>query len=191
MLFKLNKHFPCSLLATVFLLSAGIAWGGEKEAEADPEFGGQILTLTEPKAKVEEAKSNSARYKDKGDGSVLDLQETLVWAKQDSYQSKKQWMNWHTAQKYIKKLNEEKFAGADNWRLPTKAELGTLYDENSSIAWNYYWTKNEVHLDPIFGNSHCCYWSAEEYKKDMAWGFNFIRGKPYISMKGESSILSP
>ncbi len=148
----------------------------------DPEFGGQILTLTEKKALNLE--SDNPRFQDNKNGTVTDLQEKLVWEQLDSYQSLKQWLNWHDAQKYIEKLNAKKFGGFADWRLPTRKELSTLFDETKSIPWNYYWTKNEVHIDPIFGNSHCCYWSNEENGKEMAWGFNYIRGKPYVSMKG-------
>ncbi len=62
--------------------------------------------------------------------------------------------------------------------------MAGLFDEKLSISLNYYWTKNELHIDPIFGQSHCCYWTSEEAKGDMAWGYNYIRGKPYLSMKG-------
>ncbi|MFQ5482686.1 MAG: DUF1566 domain-containing protein [Nitrospinaceae bacterium] len=161
----------------------GSLWADASAAGADPEFGGQILTLTEPKVKV--GKSHNPRYRDNQDGTVLDIQAQLVWAKEDSYQRAREWINWLDAQDYIRKTNEARFGGATGWRLPTRQELAGLYDENSSIPWNYYWTKNQVHIDPVFGSSHCCYWSGDEYKnKAMAWGFNFIRGKAYLSMKG-------
>jgi hypothetical protein len=154
-----------------------------KEDKTDYEFGGQILTLTEPKTNVAPS-SNNPRYQDNKNGTVSDLEMKLVWVQIDSYQTRKEWINWHKAQDYIRELNEAEFGGASKWRLPTRKELAALYDEKQSIPWNYYWTKNELHIDPIFGNSHCCYWSSEEAKGDMAWGFNYIRGKPYLSMKG-------
>lgn len=154
-----------------------------KEDKTDYEFGGQILTLTEPKADVAPT-SDNPRFQDNKNGTVSDLETKLIWVQIDSYQTRKQWINWHKAQDYISELNETKFGGADNWRLPTRKELDSLFDEKQSIPWNYYWTKNELHIDPIFGKSHCCYWSSEEAKGDMAWGYNYIRGKPYLSMKG-------
>ena len=154
-----------------------------KDDKTDYEFGGQILTLTEPKSDVAPSSENP-RYQDHKNGTVSDLETKLIWVQIDSYQTRKEWINWHKAQDYIRELNEIKFGGASNWRLPTREELGSLYDETVSIPWNYYWTKNELHIDPIFGKSHCCYWSSEEAKRDMAWGYNYIRGKPYLSMKG-------
>lgn len=154
-----------------------------KEDKTDYEFGGQILTLTEPKNDVAPS-SDNPRFRDNKDGTVSDLETKLIWIQIDSYQTRKQWINWHKAQDYIRELNENKFGGASNWRLPTREELAALFDEKQSIPWNYYWTKNELHIDPIFGKSHCCYWSSEEAKGDMAWGYNYIRGKSYLSMKG-------
>lgn len=154
-----------------------------KEDKTDYEFGGQILTLTEPKNDVAPS-SDNPRFRDNKDGTVSDLETKLIWIQIDSYQTRKEWINWHKAQDYIRELNEAKFGGASNWRLPTREELAALFDEKQSIPWNYYWTKNELHIDPIFGKSHCCYWSSEEAKGDMAWGYNYIRGKSYLSMKG-------
>ncbi len=154
-----------------------------QEDRTDYEFGGQILTLTEPKTEVAPSSGNP-RFQDNRNGTVTDLETQLNWNQLDSYQVRKQWINWHKAQDYIRELNEAQFGGAGTWRLPTRNELAALFDEKQSIPWNYYWTKNELHIDPIFGKSHCCYWSSEEAKGDMAWGYNYIRGKPYMSMKG-------
>jgi uncharacterized protein DUF1566 len=154
-----------------------------KEDKTDYEFGGQILTLTEPQADVAPS-SDNPRFQDNNNGTVTDLETKLIWVQIDSYQTRKQWINWHKAQGYLRELNEAGFGGASNWRLPTREELAALFDEKQSIPWNYYWTKNELHIDPIFGKSHCCYWSSEEAKGDMAWGYNYIRGKSYLSMKG-------
>ena len=47
----------------------------------------------------------------------------------------------------------------------------------------YYWTINEVHLDPVFGYTSCCFWTSETHKDIYAWHVNFIRGKAYPSIK--------
>ena len=154
-----------------------------KEDKTDYEFGGQILTLTEPQPDVVPS-SDNPRFQDNNNGTVTDLETKLIWVQIDSYQTRKQWINWHKAQDYLRELNEAGFGGASNWRLPTRKELAALFDEKQSIPWNYYWTKNELHIDPIFGKGHCCYWSSEEAEGGMAWGYNYSRGKSYLSMKG-------
>jgi len=173
---------PATLMADETVPDNPAAQQGKKD-KTDYEFGGQILTLTEPKNDIAPS-SDNPRFQDNKNGTVTDLDTKLIWVQIDSYQTRKQWINWHKAQDYISELNETKFGGASNWRLPTRKELAALFDEKQSIPWNYYWTKNELHIDPIFGKSHCCYWSSEEAKGEMAWGFNYIRGKPYLSMKG-------
>jgi hypothetical protein len=61
--------------------------------------------------------------------------------------------------------------------------LLTLYEKDKSIPWFYYWTTNEVHMDPIFGYTSCCFWTSEEHKDLYAWHVNFLRGKAYPSIK--------
>lgn len=171
------------LVLLVFIAGwASLGYADDPGKKEDPIFGGQILSLTDPGEPVKGFDSD--RFKDNDDGTIIDYQENKVWIKKDSYQELKKWINWEEAQDYITDLNKIKFAGSNQWRLPTREELAALYDETKSVKWNYYWTRNEVHIDPIFGRSSCCYWSRESYKGKMAWGFNYIRGKPYVSMKG-------
>ena len=182
------KVFSMALLGDAliicFFMTAWTApvFADDPGKEADPVFGGQILSLTDPGAIAKGVDSD--RFRDNKDGTVIDSQEKKIWILRDSYQELKKWINWEEAQVYISDLNSKKFAGSDQWRLPTKEELATLYDENQSVEWNYYWTRNVVHIDPIFGQSSCCYWSGQSHKEKFAWGFNYIRGKPYVSMKG-------
>jgi len=171
-----------TLLFFLMLLGASGVAADDPGKETDPVFGGQILSLTEPKADV--GKSENPRFRDNEDGTVTDFEMKLVWTREDSLQRVKKWINWDKAGEYIQALNKSRLGGYSDWRLPTRKELASLYDESQTVPWNYYWTKNDLHIDPIFGNSHCCYWTGEELNKDMAWGFNYIRGKAYPSGKG-------
>lgn len=170
--------FILSFLLTVFI-SVGNVWA---EGSKDEIFGGQILSMTEEKPPL--TPSNDPRFKDNNDGTVTDLQEGLMWKKFDFYQEKKIWASWEESQKLLEKFNEEAYASYSDWRLPTREELKTLYEEDKKVPWKYYWTENFIHIDPIFGYSHCCFWSSELYKDKYAWGFNYIGGRAYPSMKG-------
>ena len=154
----------------------------QAETGKDEVFGGQILSMTAEKPPL--PPSNDPRFQDNKDGTVTDLQEGLMWKKIDFYQEKKVWASWEDSQKLLEKFNKEAYASYSDWRLPTRKELKTLYEEDKKIPWKYYWTENVVHIDPIFGYSHCCFWSSELYKDKYAWGFNYIGGKDYPSMKG-------
>ena len=155
-------------------------------SSTDEIFGGQILSLTAEKPELEP--SNDPRFQDNKDGTVTDLKERLMWKKIDIYQEKKIWINWEDAQIFLEKFNKGAYASYSDWRLPTRKELKSLYEEDKDIPWKYYWTENVLHIDPIFGYSSCCFWSSELYKNKYAWGFNYIRGKSYPSMKGGPSL---
>ena len=149
---------------------------------SDSLFENQIRSMTAPKPPLKP--SGDPRYRNNQDGTVTDLKHGLMWKLQDSYQEKKEWTNWEVAQLYVEEKNKQKFAGHNDWRLPTRKELLTLYEKDKSIPWFYYWTTNEVHMDPIFGYTSCCFWTSEEHKKDeYAWHVNFLRGKAYPGIK--------
>ncbi len=152
----------------------------------DEIFGGQILSLTEEKPPLKP--SNDPRFRDNKNGTITDLENKLMWKQIDIYQEKKVWINWDDAQNFMEKFNREGFAGFSDWRLPTREELKSLYEEKKNVTWKYYWTENVLHIDPIFGYSSCCFWSSERYKEKYAWGFNYIGGKTYPSMRGGPSL---
>ena len=156
-------------------------FAGESSDGSDSLFENQIRSMTAPKPPLK--LSGDPRYRNNQDGTVSDLKYGLMWKLQDSYQEKKEWTNWEAAQLYVEKKNKQKFAGHNDWRLPTRKELLTLYEKDKSIPWFYYWTTNEVHMDPIFGYTSCCFWTSEEYKDLYAWHVNFLRGKAYPSIK--------
>ncbi len=172
------------LLLTVCVGSVVQADSGN--SSTDEIFGGQILSLTEEKPELKP--SNDPRFQDNKDGTVTDLKKKLMWKQIDIYQEKKIWINWDEAQTYLENFNKEAFASYSNWRLPTRKELESLYEEDKDVSWKYYWTENVIHIDPIFGYSSCCFWSSEVHKDKYAWGFNYIRGKAYPSMRGGPSL---
>ena len=168
------------LMLTMFSVSVVQADSGN--SSADEIFGGQILSLTEERPPLKP--SNDSRFQDNKDGTVTDLEKKLMWKQIDIYQEKKIWINWDDSQTYLEKFNKEAYAGFSNWRLPTREELKSLYEEDKDVPWKYYWTENVIHIDPIFGYSSCCFWSSEVYKETYAWGFNYIGGRTYPSSRG-------
>lgn len=175
---------------TLFLASAPIYADELPPAQEAPPAHNPSLYAEDPTRRPEKKAldtSGPSRFKGNGDGTVTDPETALMWRQTDSYQLLKKWLNWEMAQTYVTEMNRGKFAGYDDWRLPTREELRSLYDESKTVQWMYYWNVYDVHIDPVFGETGCCFWSSESYKDIYAWGFNFIRGTTYMSIKGGAS----
>jgi hypothetical protein len=108
----------------------------------------------------------SKRFVVNDDGTVRDSQTGLVWQKDTAPER----MTWPEAQRYIQRLNESRFAGFADWRLPSTEELTSLmlFEENS---WRLY-------LDRIFGKQSC-YWSSTTRGHHMVCYVDFYYGGVY------------
>ncbi|MCF8724648.1 hypothetical protein LQ236_002668 [Nitrospina gracilis] len=84
---------------------------------------------------------------DNGDGTITDPNSGLMWKKTDAWIDTKKFYTWPQAPEYVDKVNKEKFAGHDDWRIPSKAEAATLVDKTKK-----HMDKNgtEYPFDPIF-----------------------------------------
>ena len=77
--------------------------------------------------------TDEKRFCDNGDGTVTDKETKLMWNQTDAYQDTSKWSNWFMAEDYIKSLNNKKFAGYINWRMPSLEEAEDLFDEDVYI----------------------------------------------------------
>ncbi|MCP4399375.1 MAG: DUF1566 domain-containing protein [bacterium] len=76
---------------------------------------------------------------DKQKQIILDRATGLMW--QNANLPKKQ-LTYQDARAYVKTLNTKKFAGHEDWRLPTIPELISLVEEEKQ--------ENNLYLDPLF-----------------------------------------
>ncbi len=67
---------------------------------------------------------------DNGDGTISSKRHGLMWCKTDSMNDLKKWVNYQESADYARGFREQKYAGYDNWRLPEKDEMFTLFDKN-------------------------------------------------------------
>jgi len=82
-----------------------------------------------------------------GEHTVIDTEARLMWKRSDSMNDMEKWVNYQDSIDYTRNLSESKFAGFDNWRLPTRDEMGRLYDESYSIKDKF---EKDIHICDCF-----------------------------------------
>lgn len=119
--------------------------------------------------------SNDNRFIDNGDGTVTDTEKGLMWNKTDSMNDLKKWVNYQDSADYARSLNEKKMAGHDNWRLPTRDELSTIYDESWAIKDRF---GKDIHIHECFAPGGGFSMIAEQVSGRMrTWVFNIRTGE--------------
>ena len=69
------------------------------------------------------------RFIEADSDTIIDGAKRLVWAKKDTWQLSKKWMNQRQTIEFADSLNRKRFAGFSNWRLPTTIEAKSLFDK--------------------------------------------------------------
>ena len=129
--------------------------------------------------KVKSIKTSSdQRYEKYLDGTILDKKNSLMWMSSDYWQMEHKWVNWYTANEYAQRMNNKKFAGYTDWRLPTVSEASSLYERHKR--------NTDKDGDKIFINSMFpkgagwSTWTREEKKnKALVVSFKDEGGKSY------------
>ena len=91
--------------------------------------------------------TDELRFIDNGNETITDNEIKVMWRKQDSFQELGKWKNWFKSQEYVELTNIMKFAGYDDWRLPTQDEAWALFDLTKTNKDKY---GDDIYLDPIF-----------------------------------------
>ena len=69
-----------------------------------------------------------SRFIENGNRTIKDAHTGLVWQESYAYVETGNNISWYDAQDYIKKLNQEKLGGYEDWRLPDRLEIQSLYE---------------------------------------------------------------
>ena len=130
--------------------------------------------------------SASLPFIDNQSGTLTDMKSGLMWQKLDSYHELKKGLNWYDAIDYVMKKNGEVFAGHDDWRLPTMAELKTLWDPSLPVR-----SKDDeaIGLPSVFSGGGSYYlWTADERDLDFAWYFGLGQQEDYFNLKDSGDL---
>ena len=123
----------------------------------------------------------AAEYVNNNNGTITDKSSNLVWQQADSYHELKNGINWYQALEYIDVKNSEKFAGFDDWRLPTIMELKILYDESRPIKSK---DNERIGLPNAFKAGGSYYlWTNKERGLENAWYFGLGFKEEYFNLK--------
>jgi Protein of unknown function (DUF1566) len=106
----------------------------------------------------------SQRFVENENGTITDTETGLMWVSKDNGAP----INWPDAKKYCENLN---VAGYSDWRIPTLAELATLYTPHEK-------NKNGYHTIALVDTTAQSCWSSER-KGNLAGRFNFTYGEIY------------
>ena len=116
------------------------------------------------------------RFTDNRDGTVTDNQTGLMWAKTDNQGD----VTWKNAERYCKIGPPQIIGKYDDWRMPTIAELETLYHKEGE---GYETDCGQVvKVLPAIQLSCGWVWSSEQ-KSITARVFNFHRGYIYTDRR--------
>ena len=85
--------------------------------------------------------------------------------------------SWYKANEYLDRRNSEKLGGHDDWRLPTKMEIQSIYE--IAKTFESRGKTYTLHIDPIFEFSYgSCFWTKTT-RLSAALGFEFDVGDMY------------
>jgi hypothetical protein len=119
----------------------------------------------------------SDRFVDHGDGTVTDTKTGLMWAAKDNGSL----INWQNASSYCQSYRS---GGHTDWRMPTLAELASLYEPEAK-------NKHGYHVNKLIDISAASCWASDTRDYEAA-RFNFTYGEVYWlrkSFSGPSRVL--
>jgi hypothetical protein len=94
---------------------------------------------------------------------LLDRATGLTWQRGGSPDA----MTFEAAKNYVQRLNEEKLAGYNDWRLPTLEEALSVLEPQGV---------NDMHIDPSFERGVNFIWTADSANEERAWMIYFYDG---------------
>lgn len=118
-------------------------------------------------------------FVDNHKGAIMAVKDDLIWSKKDSRSELGKWLNWDEANAYMKACNEQNYLGYNDWRLPTKSEVRSLFkhpDYYREVFLNEPAKKSRKVSDYQAGGESSL-WTCEVRYDSYAWKCYFPNGK--------------
>ena len=128
-------------------------------------------------------------YKEHSNVPVVVTVKDLQWANRDVRQVLGKWHNWDDAEAYVKACNEQSYLSHNDWRLPTKSEVRSLF-KNKEIYQRIFLSmtqKKERKVSNYQAGGEFSYWTSETRYDSYAWKSYFPTGKEVCVDKSVST----
>lgn len=99
-----------------------------------------------------------------GETVLLDNATGLMWQQSGSLNA----LTFIEVEDYIKRLSNNRFAGFDDWRLPTLEEAMSLMESTEE--------NGDLYIAPIFDRKQTSIWTADMKQAALAWFVDFDYG---------------
>lgn len=152
---------------SVYASATGTAFRDTPEKALSP---GVVQSMLREKGLFDSRRNSSGhgvshQYELQNDGKVVcDHSTGLMWQRAGSQNI----MNYRDAKNHISALNKDKFAGYNDWRLPTLEDAISLMEPVKKDG--------ALHIDPVFDPSQKRVWTSDFRKDGMAWAVWFDSG---------------
>jgi hypothetical protein len=112
----------------------------------------------------------------KGEKLVIDHTTGLTWQQSGS----PNYMMYNSTKEYIKDLNDNHFAGYDDWRLPTLEEVMSLLEPKKY---------GSLYISKVFDQSQSYIWTADKISSSDPWVVYFFSGHCYDDLVDSSNYV--
>ncbi len=172
-----SQSIAASVALGLVLIAAKPDIARAQQMPCQPEPAYEAPEYTAPPVQAPQSKLHLI---ENGDGTITDPDKGLMWAQKDSFADLNKCLTWPESLEYVTNL---KTGGHTDWRIPSLAELASLYDETQEnvMAWDHD-PEYPLALDKKFADgSAYWYWSNDcgttELTKKSAKTLYFVNGK--------------
>lgn len=113
-----------------------------------------------------------------GDKVVIDSATGLMWHQSGS----KNFIKQRYAIEWVRSLNQQKYAGYNDWRFPTVEEAASLLASDKV---------NDRYIDPVFDGKQEWIWTGDSHDLDNAWSTDFVGGGVLTCNIDDGSYVRP